>query len=61
MVFAGTLQGLCTERVEASPWDPALVNEVKSAPLSEPLVAPYLGGLGLLRGGARWLKSLFFG
>jgi hypothetical protein len=44
VVFAGTLQGLCTERVEASPLDPALVNEVKSAALSEPLVAPYLGG-----------------
>ncbi len=43
VVFAGTLQRLYGELVEANLLDPALVNEVKTAPLSEPLVALYLG------------------
>jgi phytoene dehydrogenase-like protein len=43
VVFAGTLQRLYTELVEANLLDPVLVNEVKRAPLSEPLVALYLG------------------
>ena len=43
VVFAGTLQRLYGELVEANLLDPALVNEVKAAPLSEPLVALYLG------------------
>jgi len=43
VVFAGTLQRLYTELIEASVLDPALVNEVRTAPLSEPLIALYLG------------------
>jgi prolycopene isomerase len=43
VVFAGTLKRLYGELVEASLLDPALVNEIKTAPLSEPLVALYLG------------------
>ena len=43
VVFAGTLQRLYTELIEADLLGPTLVNEVKNAPLSEPLVALYLG------------------
>ncbi len=43
VVFAGTLQRLYTELLEANLLNPALVNDVKAAPLSEPLVALYLG------------------
>jgi len=43
VVFAGTLQRLYTELIEADLLDPALVKEVETAPLSEPLVALYLG------------------
>jgi phytoene dehydrogenase-like protein len=43
VVFAGTLQRLYTELIDANLLGPTLVNEVKNAPLSEPLVALYLG------------------
>jgi phytoene dehydrogenase-like protein len=43
VVFAGTLQRLCTELIQADLLDPGLVNRIKTAPLSEPLVALYLG------------------
>ena len=43
VVFAGTLQRLYTELIEADLLDPGLVRQVKTAPLSEPLVALYLG------------------
>jgi len=43
VVYAGTLQRLYTELIEAHLLDPDLIRQVKTAPLSEPLVALYLG------------------
>ncbi len=43
IVFAGTLQRLYTELIEPRLLDPDLISRIKTAPLSEPLVALYLG------------------
>lgn len=43
VIFAGTLQRLYTELIEPHLLDPDLIRRVKTSPLSEPLVALYLG------------------
>lgn len=43
VIFAGTLQRLYTELLEPHLLDPDLIRRIKTSPLSEPLVALYLG------------------